>query len=92
VFYGLFTVLIAGGAAASLLSGVPLIPLLIGVQTLNGLLLPVVLGLLLLLAGDRRLMGSLRNTPVQSGLGWATLIGVTVADGALLLSNGPVLV
>lgn len=89
VFYGLFSVLVVGGAAASLLSGVPLIPLLIGVQTLNGLLLPVVLCFMLLLAADRRLMGSLRNTPVQSALGWLTLVAVSLADVALLLSNGP---
>ena len=92
VFYGLFSVLVAGGAVASLIPGVPLIPLLIGVQTLNGLLLPVVLGFMLLLAGDRRLMGNLRNTPLQSGLGWVTLVAVTIADLALLLSNGPALV
>jgi Mn2+/Fe2+ NRAMP family transporter len=89
VFYGLFSVLIVGGAAASLLSGVSLIPLLIGVQTLNGLLLPVVLCFMLLLAADRRLMGSLRNTPLQSALGWLTLVAVSLADVALLLSNGP---
>ena len=92
VFYGLFTVLIAGGAVASLAPGVSLIPLLIGVQAMNGLLLPVVLGFMLLLANDRRLMGNLRNTPLQSGLGWLTLLGVSLADLALLLSNGPALV
>jgi Mn2+/Fe2+ NRAMP family transporter len=92
VFYGLFTALVAGGAVASLAPGVSLIPLLIGVQTMNGLLLPVVLGFMLLLAGDRRLMGNLRNTPLQSGLGWVTLLGVSLADLALLLSNGPALV
>ena len=87
VFYGLFTVLLASGAAAALLPGIPLISLLIAVQTLNGLLLPVVLAFLLLLACDRRLMGSLRNTPVQSALGYLTLAAVTLADVALLVSN-----
>jgi Mn2+/Fe2+ NRAMP family transporter len=85
-------VLVLGGAVASLIPGIPLIPLLFGVQTLNGLLLPVVLAFMLLLARDPRLMGSLRNTPLQSGLGWLTLAVVTIVDVALLLSNGPALV
>jgi Mn2+/Fe2+ NRAMP family transporter len=42
-----------------------------------------VLGFILVLAADRRLMGSLANTPLQAVLGWLTLVGVTVA--ALLL-------
>ena len=79
--------LLASGAAAALLPGIPLISLLIAVQTLNGLLLPVVLAFLLLLASDRRLMGSLRNTPIQSALGYLTLAAVTLADVALLVSN-----
>jgi Mn2+/Fe2+ NRAMP family transporter len=86
VFYGLFTALVAGGALASLIPNVPLIPLLVFVQMLNGLLLPVVLAFLLLVASDRRLMGSLRNNGLQAAIGWAMLIAVGVADAALLVS------
>ena len=34
-------------------------------------------------------MGSLRNTPLQSALGWLTLSAVTLADVALLATNLP---
>ena len=80
VFYGLFTLLIAGAAAVAMLPGIPLISLLVEVQVLNGLLLPVVLGFILLLAGDRRVMRRLRNGPVYSMLGWTTLVVVSAAD------------
>jgi len=49
--------------------GIPLIGLLVGIQLLNGILLPVILAFMLLLAGDRRLMGKLRNTRLQTVLG-----------------------
>jgi NRAMP (natural resistance-associated macrophage protein)-like metal ion transporter len=87
VFYGLFTVLIAVGAVAALLPGVPLIPLLIDVQMLNGLLLPVVLTFLLLLSSDRRLMGGLRNTPVQSAVGWLTVLATGAVAAALVFAS-----
>ena len=86
VFFGLFTLLIVCGAAAGLAPGVPLIPLLVAVQTLNGLLLPIVLVFLLRLASDRELMGGLRNAPLQNALGGLTLAAVVAADVALLVA------
>jgi Mn2+/Fe2+ NRAMP family transporter len=83
VFYGLFTGLILVGAAIAEWPGIPLIDLLVGIQVLNGILLPVVLGFILLLAADQRLMGSLRNTAPQAALGWGTLL--MVSGAALLL-------
>jgi NRAMP (natural resistance-associated macrophage protein)-like metal ion transporter len=84
IFYGLFTALIAFGAAVALVPAIPIVALLVDIQVLNGFLLPIVLGFILVLARDRRLMGSLANTPLQAALGWLTLVGVTVA--ALLLA------
>jgi Mn2+/Fe2+ NRAMP family transporter len=54
---------------------------------LNGCLLPVVLGFILVLASDRRLMGQLRNTRLQAALGWGTLVLVSLALLALLGSQ-----
>jgi Mn2+/Fe2+ NRAMP family transporter len=87
VFYGLFTVLIVVGIGVALWPGIPLIGLLVGIQVLNGILLPVILVFMLLLAGDRRLMGHLRNSTVQTLLGWGTLILVTGAVLVLLISQ-----
>jgi NRAMP (natural resistance-associated macrophage protein)-like metal ion transporter len=84
IFYGLFTGLVAFGGLVALIPSVPIISLLVGIQVLNGFLLPIVLGFILVLAGDSRSMGKLANTPLQAILGWVTLIGVTAA--ALLLA------
>lgn len=85
VFFGLFTALLAGGAAVAVWPDTPLIELLLGVQVLNGFLLPVILAFILVLAGDKRLMGRLRNSPLQTVLGWGTLMLVAAALLMLVL-------
>ncbi len=87
IFYGLFTVLVLFGSAVALVPAIPLVPLLVGVQVLNGLLLPVTLLFILLLANDRALMGELRNGRVYNVLGWGTFVLVTVADVVLLATQ-----
>lgn len=82
VFYSLFSALIIVGGLVAMWPAIPLMDLLVGIQVLNGILLPVVLGFILLLAGDRRLMGSLCNSKVQMVLGWGTL---ALASGAVLV-------
>jgi len=82
-FYMLFTAMVAFGALVALLPAAPIISLLVGIQVLNGLLLPVVLGFILVLAADHRLMGGLANTTWQAALGWLTLAVVTLATLAL---------
>lgn len=85
VFFGVYVALIGAGALVALLPDVPVISLLIGMQVLNGILLPVILLFLLLLINDRRLVGSLGNNRLENVLGWGTLILVT---GAVLVLLG----
>jgi Mn2+/Fe2+ NRAMP family transporter len=87
IFLGLFSALVAVGALVALIPNVPIIQLLVGIQVLNGALLPVVLLFILLLATDRRLMGGLRNGPLNTVLGWTTLVLVTSAVLILLGSQ-----
>lgn len=79
MFFGLFTALILIGVVASLAPGLPIIQLLLGVQVLNGALLPVMLIFILLLAGNKRLTRGLENTPLQKFVGWTTMAMVTIA-------------
>src|SRR5262249_41639559 len=72
IFAGLYTALVVIGALVALVPGVPVVQVLVGVQVLNGMLLPVVLVFILILANDKRLTGALRNGPVSRVLGWAT--------------------
>jgi Mn2+/Fe2+ NRAMP family transporter len=76
---GLFSLLVVIGAIVALVPNVPIIQLLVGIQVLNGALLPVILVFILVLARDRRLMGNLRNGPATNILGWGTLLLVTSA-------------
>ena len=84
VFVGIFSALIALGAAVALIPNLPMIQLLVGIQVLNGMLLPVILVFLLLLINDRRLVGSLKNGLVYNVLSWATVALVTTAVVFLL--------
>ena len=53
-----------------LIPGLPLIQVMFSAQVINGLLLPVILVFVMLLAGDRRIMGSLVSGRVNLALGW----------------------
>jgi Mn2+/Fe2+ NRAMP family transporter len=77
VFLGLFTGLVVLGAAIALLP-INVIKLLIGMQVLNGLLLPVVLVSLVRLTNDPELMGEHRNGRVVNVIAWLT-VGFVVA-------------
>ena len=84
VFVGVVTVLIAVGMIVALLPGVPVFALLVGVQAVNGVLLPVTLFFLWRLASNRELMGSYANGRVFGLLAGAT-VAVTSALSLLLL-------
>src|SRR5262249_57494784 len=62
LFLGLFTVQIIVGTAIALLPG-NLIDLLLNTQFLNGLITPILLTFILVLANRRRLMGANANSP-----------------------------
>jgi Mn2+/Fe2+ NRAMP family transporter len=57
VFFGIFTAMIVLGAAVILLPFRSLVHVMLASQTLNGILLPLILVVMLLLVNDRQLMG-----------------------------------
>jgi len=65
-FYSLYTGIIAAGAAAILLPGIPLLKIMYLSQVLNGAVLPIVIIFMLVLINDRRLMGTHVNRPPQN--------------------------
>lgn len=79
IFFGLFTVLILFGCALALIPNLPVIQLLVGIQVLNGALLPVILLFILFLINDSNLTGDLKNTRFYNYLGWGTFALVTIA-------------
>jgi Mn2+/Fe2+ NRAMP family transporter len=85
VFMGLFTLLLVLGALVVLIPGLPLVPLILVSQNVNGLLLPVVLVFVLRLANDRNVMGDQRNGRFASLVGTATAVGASALSIALVV-------
>jgi NRAMP (natural resistance-associated macrophage protein)-like metal ion transporter len=84
VFMGLFTLLVIGGAVAVLSPSVPLIPLILISQNVNGLLLPIVLVFILRLAGDKSVMGEHANGRLSQVIGIGTAVGASALSIALV--------
>jgi Mn2+/Fe2+ NRAMP family transporter len=77
VFVGIITAMIAVSALVAVIPGVPVISLLVGVQVVNGLLLPINLFFIWRLSRSERVMGKFRSGKV---LGAATGITVVVTS------------
>jgi NRAMP (natural resistance-associated macrophage protein)-like metal ion transporter len=81
-FYWLYTLLIVGGAATVLiLPDAQLVKFAIYSQVLNGVLLPVIIILMLLLINRHDLMGEHKNTRLWNVIAWSTsviVIGMTL--------------
>lgn len=56
-------------------------------QVFDGLLLPIILVFVMLLARDRRLMGELASGRLLSSAGWAVTVSVGVLSVALVASQ-----
>lgn len=85
IFYGLYAGIIGLSVATVLIPGIPLFPLMWFSQSVNAILLPVLLILVLKLANDRRLMGRWTNPRWQNVLAWA-LTGLILLATVLLLA------
>ena len=90
IFLGIFTSLIAVGATVALIPGIPQIKLLLVTQTINGLLLPIILIAIVSLVNNREIMGEYKNSFLFNCLAWTItiivsclsllLIGTTIVD------------
>jgi len=85
IFLGLFTGLIAVGAAIALIPGINVIKLLVTTQVINGLLLPVILVAILLLVNDREIMGRHVNGRIYNVISWVTVAAVVLLSTVYLL-------
>src|SRR5207253_995819 len=75
-FFGIFTGIIVIGAIAVLLPRVPLVPLILLSQEINGLILSAVLIYILVLVNDRRIMGAYVNGPLANVVAGLTVAGL----------------
>lgn len=84
IFFFVYTALIVLGAAVILLPIPSLVQAMMASQTLNGVLLPVILIVMLRLINNRRLMGRFVNGRLFNGLAWG-LAGVLIVLTAILV-------
>lgn len=85
IFIGIFTFLVAVGAAIAVLPDLPLIKVLLVTQVINGLLLPIILFAVLRLVNDKEVMGAHVNGPLYNVAAWLTAIVVTILSLLLIL-------
>jgi len=84
VFVGVITTLIAIGTIVALVPGIPVITLLVGVQVVNGVLLPITLVFVWRLAANRKLMGEYANARTFNILAGATVLATSTLSVLLL--------
>ncbi|MBP2649274.1 MAG: natural resistance-associated macrophage protein [Firmicutes bacterium] len=81
VFFGLYSVIIFISACMVLWPGLSLYGVMLTTQVVNGLLLPPILIFMVLIAGNKRLMGKYANSRWYNAIAWlftAILIALTV--------------
>jgi Mn2+/Fe2+ NRAMP family transporter len=84
VFVAVITALILIGTIVAIIPGIPVIALLVGVQVVNGALLPVLLVFIWRLASDRELMGDYRNGRVFNVIAGLTVLATSALSITLL--------
>lgn len=87
IFYGLYTALIAIGAALILIPGAPLVRIAVLSQVANGFLLPLVLIFILLLVNRRDLMGDQVNGRGFNVVAWITTLAMILLTLVLLYTG-----
>ena len=84
VFNGIITFLMFVPAAVAMIPGLPLVSVILVAQSLNGILLPVILVFTLLIINNPRVMGEHVNGPVRNVIAWG-FSGVLICLSVLLL-------
>ena len=86
-FFAIYTLMILLGAAPILLPRAPLVAIMFWSQTLNGLLLPLVLLVMLRLINDPEVMGRHVNSLGFNLVAWGTTAVMVALSALLLLSS-----
>ena len=77
-YRGIITAIIYLSAVIVIVPNVDLFGIMMLAQVINGVLLPVLLVFMVLIAGDRHVMGRFANGRIWNGLTWFTIIAVVV--------------
>jgi len=69
-FYGLLAFFVGFAALFVMIPGLPLIQVMLAAQVINAVLLPFILVFVMLLAADRKMLGTLASGPILLAIGW----------------------
>ena len=86
-FLGFYTAFIALGAGVILCPTMPLIKIMFLSQTVNGILLPIVLIIMLRLVNNKEVMGEYVNSKRMNIIAWATVSIMIVLTLALVVTS-----
>jgi Mn2+/Fe2+ NRAMP family transporter len=87
IFYGIHTALIALGAAVILLPIKSLVQAMLVSQTLNGVVLPIILIVMLRLVNDKQLMGRFANPRAYNALAWVIVVALILLTVILVMTT-----
>lgn len=90
IFYWLYTLLVAVGAAVILWPEFPLVKMILFSQVINGILLPFVLIYMILLINKKGLMKEWTNSRLYNLIAWSSvvvIIGLTLALAAITVKD-----
>ena len=85
VYRGIITAVIAVSALVVMLPDVNLFGIMMVAQVINGVLLPVILVFMVLIASDRHVMGRFANGRGWNALTWFTIVAVTVLTAVMFV-------
>lgn len=85
IFFSLYTLLLILGGAAILIPGLPLIKVMLFAQTVQGILLPIILIFILLLLNNRDVMGNHVNSKFYNIAALISVAGIVLASLILLV-------
>ena len=84
IFIGIFSALIAVGVLVALIPGIPQIKLLLVTQSINGILLPIILVTIVLLSSNSEIMGKYANGLFFKIFAWMITIIVSILSLMLI--------
>ncbi|MFC1708865.1 Nramp family divalent metal transporter [Candidatus Omnitrophota bacterium] len=85
-FYWLYTIIIFIGAATILIPKIDFVKIMLVTQVANGVLLPFVLIMMLLLVNKKRLMGEHTNSLLYNVISWLVIVSMILLSLALLFT------
>jgi Mn2+/Fe2+ NRAMP family transporter len=86
-FFGIHAALIAVGAGVILLPIKSLVQAMMASQTLNGIILPIIMIVMLRLVNDRRLLGKFANPKAYNVLAWAIVLALIALTAILVVTT-----